>query len=178
MKKILDWIKTNLLGIEKPRRSKKKKTSPSWKKKALSKKKTSVVKKTVKLKAPPPKPAVRVKPAKPLKVLKSKPPAKKIPVKAVSKPALKISAPLMKKTGVITHFFPNVQAAIVKMTAGAIEIGDEICFKGPATDFKITVKSMQMNRVPILVAEKGQEIGIQVPEKVREGDTVFKVIKK
>ncbi len=83
-----------------------------------------------------------------------------------------------KRIGVITHFFPNVSAAIIKINQGKIAVGESIHFKGAVTDFKISIKSMQMNRAPIEIAGKGQEIGIQVPDRVREGDEVFKLTPK
>lgn len=189
MKRIFEWIKTNLLGIE-PKRRRHKKTKSAKSARGSAAKKSA-------------KPAVRAQIKKAVKTIRSKAnqlPAKvsrsegrtnrhpsarpersrsgKLKPKAAAKP-VKIAKPLPeKKTGVITHFFPNVSAAIVKVTGPGIEIGDELHFKGVSTDFKIIVKSMQLNRRPILVAEKGQEIGIQVPEKVRQDDEVFKIIKK
>ncbi len=170
MKKIFDWIKVNILGIEKPRR--KKKHSKKKKLTARSKPKSMPKLKVKKASAAKVKPAPKAKPVKSAKPVK---PAKKVPApKAKLAPKPKF---VEKKVGVITHFFPNVSAAIVKMT-GAVEIGDDIHFKGPTTDFNIKIKSMQMNRAPIIVAVKGQEIGIQVPDKVRDGDLVYKVLPK
>lgn len=195
MKKIIDWLKKNILGLEEPKRRKVKSSAKgAGRKKNVLKKKTMnkiSVKKSLQVK----------KKLQPITINKKKFEKNadallsaskdylkkneriKVPVKIVSGASTKLNtAPKLtesegKSIGVITHFFPNVSAAILKVSKGSISIGESIHFKGSHTDFKITVKSMQMNRAPIEVAKKGQEIGIQVPEKVQEGDLVFKVVK-
>ena len=170
MKKIFDWIKTNLLGLETPRKRRSKKTRYSAKKVLPVRRRPLAAKKRPAKKILRPKFSRKTK----ANARQTQPAAKSVKVKPVKiPPSPKFQE---KKVGVITHFFTNVSAAIVKVSAG-IEIGDELHFKGSTTDFKIQVKSMQMNRLPILVAEKGQEIGIQVPDKVRQDDEVFKVIR-
>lgn len=203
MEKILNWIKKNILGLEPPKRGRKKvvKKAKKLKKLALGRgiKSSPVKKKKIPVKA-----AKEIqRPAK-SKVLKKIPPVKnfkknsdqllKVSETYLKKPApAKVSkkaaapeppppAPVEKpdgvKVGVITHFFPNVNAAIIKVSRGTIKSGEQLHFKGVNTDFKIIVKSIQMNRQPIETAVKGQEIGIQVPDKVREGDEVYKVSPK
>jgi putative protease len=50
-----------------------------------------------------------------------------------------------------------------------------VCIKGATTDFEQIVGSMQIEHQNIETARKGQEIGLKVKEKVRRGDTVYKV---
>jgi len=112
--------------------------------------------------------------------------------KAVRKPVKK-SAPKSKKkiakktlsipkgasleeVGVITHYFPKVDAAVVKLTKGALSIGDRIVIKGHTSDFKEKVGSIKLDHLPIQNAEKGMEIGLKVKSKVREHDVVYKII--
>ena len=111
--------------------------------------------------------------------------AKKAPAKAKSKPAKKkVSA---KKQGrlvkialaaipaaEVTHYFPHVNAAVLKIKTGDIRIGDELLFKGHTTDFKQKVISMQIDHQPVLVARKGDDFGVEVKSRVRAGDLVFK----
>jgi translation initiation factor IF-2 len=52
----------------------------------------------------------------------------------------------------------------------------EIHFKGATTDFIQKIDSMQYDHQPISAAKKGQEVGIKVNEKVREGDEVLEVV--
>ncbi|OGW85533.1 MAG: translation elongation factor-like protein [Omnitrophica bacterium RIFCSPHIGHO2_02_FULL_46_11] len=74
--------------------------------------------------------------------------------------------------GVVTHYFPHVQAAVVKLKK-PLAVGDTILLKGTTTDFEQTVASMQIDRIPLQNAKKGDEIGLQVKERVREHDLVL-----
>lgn len=82
----------------------------------------------------------------------------------------KASAP--KPVGAVTHFFGHIGVAIIKFTK-PVEVGAMLHFKGATTDFKETVQSMQFDHKPIEKAKKGQEVGIKVGDKVREGDEVY-----
>jgi len=94
-----------------------------------------------------------------------KKPRKKAVVKKVKKPANVI--------GSITHYFPKVQAAVIKLNA-PLAVGDTIRIKGHTTDFKQAITSMQIDHVPITVAKKGDEVGLLVTSRVRQHDTVSK----
>ncbi len=103
--------------------------------------------------------------------------------RAVKKPAKKSTrtkkaAKIARKpkeniVGVITHYFPKVQAAVIKLKA-TVSVGDTLKFKGHTTDFNQAVTSMQINHVPVDSAKKGQEIGLLVNSRVREHDIVVK----
>lgn len=79
-----------------------------------------------------------------------------------------------KPIGVVTHFFGGIDVAIVKFNT-KVEVGEEIRFKGATTDFSEKISSMQYDHKPISSAKKGQEVGIKISKKVREGDDVFLV---
>jgi translation elongation factor EF-Tu-like GTPase len=79
-----------------------------------------------------------------------------------------------KSIGVVTHYFPKVRAAVVKLK-GPLSIGDTVKIKGHTTDFKQNVTSIQIDRVPITSAKKGQEIGLLVDSRVRTNDAVYKI---
>ena len=96
------------------------------------------------------------------------------------KPSRKIAAAkkITKKTkenviGIVTHYFPKVRAAVIKLKT-PLTIGEAIKVKGHTTDFEQSVTSMQIDRVPINLAKKGQEIGLLVKSRVRRNDTVYK----
>ena len=74
--------------------------------------------------------------------------------------------------GVVTHYFPHVQAAVVKLKK-PLATGDSILIKGTTTSFEQRVESMQIDHVPIEKAKKGDEIGLQVRDRVREHDLVL-----
>ena len=91
---------------------------------------------------------------------------------AKNKPAVK----KFKKNivGVITHYFPRVQAAVIKLKAPLV-VGDTIKIKGHTTDFTQQVTSMQIDHVVVNEAKKGQEIGFLVNSRARQHDLVTKV---
>jgi hypothetical protein len=74
--------------------------------------------------------------------------------------------------GVVTHYYPKVKAAVLKLKK-PLALGEPIWIKGKTTDFRQTVGSMQIDRVPIPKARPGQEIGLEVLREVRPGDIVF-----
>ena len=79
-----------------------------------------------------------------------------------------------KKVGEITHFFTHINVAVVKFS-GALNAGDKIRIKGASTDFTQTVSSMQIEHKEVKAAKKGQDIGLKVKKRCREGDLVYKV---
>lgn len=76
--------------------------------------------------------------------------------------------------GLINHYFPHVQAAVIKLKS-PLKMGDTLKIKGHTTDLTQIITSMQIDRVDISSAKKGDEIGLQVSSRVRQGDKVYKV---
>ena len=74
--------------------------------------------------------------------------------------------------GEVTHFYSDLGVAIVKFNQ-AVGAGTNLHFYGATTDFKDTASSMQYDHKPIQEAKSGQEVGIKVKSKVREGDKVY-----
>jgi hypothetical protein len=152
------------------------------KKRKVKNKKKIIRKRLLKKKNPAKNKQVKRKPIKKSKILKKKP-AKRLIKKRLKKPAKKPVKKSPKKTisrrldgievGTITHYFPHVQAAVIKLKC-PLSIGDNIKIKGHTTDLTQTVVSMQINRVPVNSAKSGQEIGILVKSRVRHGDLVTK----
>ncbi|NIO39885.1 MAG: translation elongation factor-like protein, partial [Burkholderiales bacterium] len=54
-----------------------------------------------------------------------------------------------------------------------LAIGDQILIIGHTTAFEQMVNSMELDHQPIEVAEAGQEVGIRVIDRVRNGDEVY-----
>lgn len=113
---------------------------------------------------------------KPVKKTKKKIAAKKPAVKSKKKTSSIPKGASLEEVGVITHYFPKVDAAVVKLTKGVISIGDNIVIKGHTSDFKEKVTSIQLDHAPIQNAEQGMEIGLKVKSKVREHDVIYKII--
>lgn len=79
--------------------------------------------------------------------------------------------------GKIVKYWPKVSVAALKIFTKKLKIGDEIYIVGNKTGIKREkVQSMQINHKKVLEAEKGEEVGVKVPE-CRKGDDVF-LIKK
>lgn len=76
--------------------------------------------------------------------------------------------------GVVTHFYDKISVAIIKLSGG-LKAGDAIKIKGGENDVALTIDEMQYDHKPLESANSGQEIGIKVPEKVREGNKVYLV---
>ena len=76
--------------------------------------------------------------------------------------------------GKVSDFFARPVVAGIDL-AGGLKVGDKIHIKGHTTDVEITVASMQIDNITVTEANNGQSVGIKVPDKVRAGDTVYKV---
>ena len=79
-----------------------------------------------------------------------------------------------KPIGVVTHHYGNLGVAIVKFNK-AVKKGIKVCFCGATTDFDQVIDSMQYEHKDIDGAKKGQEVGIKVKGKVREGDEIYEI---
>ena len=79
------------------------------------------------------------------------------------------------RVGTVTHYFPHVNAAAVRVEQGEIRVGDLLQFHGHTTDFQQRVQRIELEHEAILVARVGQIVGVQVDERVREHDQVLKL---
>ena len=76
--------------------------------------------------------------------------------------------------GKVSDFFARPVVAGIELTA-KLKVGDRIHIKGLTTDLELTVDSMQINNVDVNEAKAEDAIGIKVNDRVRRGDTVYKV---
>jgi translation initiation factor IF-2 len=79
------------------------------------------------------------------------------------------------QVGVVKNFFAKPSVAAIEVTGEGIQVGDMLWFKGHTTDFRQEIESIQEEGQAITTATKGQLVGIQVGERVREKDFVYKV---
>jgi translation elongation factor EF-1alpha len=77
--------------------------------------------------------------------------------------------------GEVSDFFARPVVAAIELT-GVLKKGDRIRIKGHTTDLELDVDSMQINNVPVEEAKAGDSVGVKVPERVRKGDTVYKIV--
>ena len=76
--------------------------------------------------------------------------------------------------GTVSDFFARPVVAAIELT-GDLKTGDKIHIKGHTTDLEATVDSMQIDNAPVQEAHAGDSVGVKVPDRVRKGDTVYKV---
>ena len=77
--------------------------------------------------------------------------------------------------GVVADFFARPVVAAIVLTA-PLKAGDRIHIKGHTTDLEQTVDSMQVNNAAVTEAKAGDGVGIKLSERVRKGDSVFKIV--
>ena len=78
------------------------------------------------------------------------------------------------EVGKVTDFFAQPVVAGIELS-GTVKTGDKIHIKGATTDMELVVESMQIDRVDISTGKPGDLIGIKVPDRVRQGDKIYKV---
>jgi len=74
------------------------------------------------------------------------------------------------KIGEITHFFDKISVAIIKLEK-PLKKGETV----KIGEVEQIVDSMQVDRADIEEGAPGQEVGIKVSAKVKEGEEVYKV---
>jgi len=78
-----------------------------------------------------------------------------------------------KPIGKVSSFFSHINVAAIDLT-DKLKIGDKIKIKGSTTDLTQQIDSMQINKISVKEAKKGDSIGIKVDDKVRVNDLVYK----
>jgi len=76
--------------------------------------------------------------------------------------------------GKVSDFFARPVVAGIELTA-PLKMGDKIHIAGHTTDIELTVDSMQIDNVNVTEAKADDAVGIKVSDRVRRGDTVYKV---
>ncbi|MFO7985649.1 MAG: hypothetical protein R6U38_07260 [Desulfatiglandaceae bacterium] len=81
-----------------------------------------------------------------------------------------------EEIGVIVKFFAKPSVAALEVTSGSIKPGDVLKYRGHTTEFEEAISSMEVDNQPVQEAKAGDLVGIQVKERVREGDKVYKMV--
>ncbi|OHB85394.1 MAG: translation elongation factor-like protein [Planctomycetes bacterium RBG_19FT_COMBO_48_8] len=76
--------------------------------------------------------------------------------------------------GKIEDFFAHPVVAGIKLT-GTLKLGDKIRIKGHTTDLEMEIGSIQIDNADVTEAGAGDSIGIKVTDRVRAGDSVYKI---
>ncbi len=78
--------------------------------------------------------------------------------------------------GKITHYFPKIQVATIKLVS-ELKVGDDIVIIGKTTGLeKAKVERLEIKNKSVGRGVKGQEIGLKIPN-VRKNNEVYKIIK-
>lgn len=76
--------------------------------------------------------------------------------------------------GRVTHYYGRIEVAAVHLTA-PLKVGERIWIVGRTTDLEQEVTSLELDHRPIAEGLPGQEVGLRVRDRVREGDRVYRV---
>ena len=80
-----------------------------------------------------------------------------------------------KLIGEVVHFFSKIKVGVIRLS-DSLAAGDEIrIIVGEETDFKQKVDSMEADHQKIEKAKKGDEVGLKLKKKAREGYKVYKL---
>ncbi|MFA7243694.1 MAG: hypothetical protein WC080_00115 [Patescibacteria group bacterium] len=77
-----------------------------------------------------------------------------------------------KEIGEVTHYFDHIGVAVIKFSVSCKD-GDEVHFMGHGADFTQKVESMQKDHEDVAEVKKGDEVGMKVSKKVKEGTKLF-----
>lgn len=77
--------------------------------------------------------------------------------------------------GTITHFFPKISVVVIELE-DKLKVGDKISIETDAEAVEQMVSSMQIDRVDVSEAGKGQAIGMKVEKQAKTGAKVFKIV--
>ncbi len=76
-----------------------------------------------------------------------------------------------------TNYFTKLKVAEFKLETANLKVGDEIVITGPTTGVVETVvKEIRVDLKPVEEAKKGEHFSIQIDEKIRRADKLFKMI--
>ena len=79
-----------------------------------------------------------------------------------------------EKVGEVVKFFGKISVAAITLS-GTLKVGETLRFIGHTTDFSQKVDSMQIENQSVETAKAGDDIGIKVSDRVRPGDSVYRV---
>lgn len=76
--------------------------------------------------------------------------------------------------GEVSHYFNRIGVAAIALS-DSITIGDKVHILGYTTDFNQDVVSLQIEHQAVEMAVPGQDVAMQVDQRVRKGDKIYKI---
>jgi putative protease len=77
--------------------------------------------------------------------------------------------------GKVINYFPRIEVAALEVTGHEVRLGDEIRILGHTTSFTQEVTSMQIDNETVVAAGVGELVGIEVTERARPNDLVYRI---
>lgn len=81
------------------------------------------------------------------------------------------------KVGEVFHYFGKIGVAAIRLTEASLSVGDTVQIQGPTTNLEQAVDVLQIEHANVQRADKGQEVGMKVSDRVRERDFVYKIVR-
>ena len=81
------------------------------------------------------------------------------------------------KVGEVFHYFGKIGVAAIRLSDAALAVGDTVQIQGPTTNHEQRVDVLQIEHASVKKADRGQEVGMKVSDRVRERDFVYKVVR-
>lgn len=76
-----------------------------------------------------------------------------------------------------TNYFSKLGVAEFQMDAMDLSVGDDILITGPTTGvIEMKVDEIRVDLKPVETTQKGERFSIQVPEKIRRSDKLYKMV--
>ena len=80
-----------------------------------------------------------------------------------------------KLVGTVEHYYSKIGVAVINLE-GSLSVGDKISIEGATTNIQQNVDSMQVEHEVVENAKAGDAVGLKVVDRVRPGDSVFKIV--
>ncbi|MGD2057271.1 MAG: hypothetical protein PVF85_00795 [Anaerolineales bacterium] len=80
-----------------------------------------------------------------------------------------------ERIGEVTHYYNKIKVAVIQLDK-TLNKGDRLHFLGAHTDFAQPVDSIQVEHEVVDQVEAGGEAAVKVEKRVRQGDSVFRLL--
>lgn len=79
-----------------------------------------------------------------------------------------------ERLGKVSHFFDRLSVAVLDLSGKTgLKVGDTVHFLGRHTDFQQKITSMQIEHEVVSEVKRGEDVAVEVKQRVRRGDSVF-----
>lgn len=80
-----------------------------------------------------------------------------------------------KELGKIIHYYDKAGVAVVKLTGGALKVGDKVKLVKGDQEYTETVGSLQVEHESVQSVKKGDEVAVKVFAPIKSGAKIYKV---